>query len=396
MTPAVSAAADQLREVEFPHLGGCSFLNAASFGPLPRRTLAAAEELLRMRAEAPDRFAAFDLMEATARVRRAAATLIGADPREIALGTGTSFGLYLAAELYPQFCAQAGRRLEARMLLVSDREFPANVLPWLDLGRRGARVEVLPTDEHGFPREELLLERIARGDVGLVAVSAVQFASGYRADLTRIGAACQRVGALFVVDAIQAAGAAPIDVRTSSIDILACGGQKWLCAPHGSGFAYVRDTLCDRLEPPLRGWLALSSAEDFSSLLDYDAPLLGDARRFEIGSPAVQDQFALAHSIELLLEVGIESIEAHIAGLLEPLRDWIDAHPRARLASPPHGQNASAIVCVALPDAEQVYERLTRNGVVCALREGLIRFSPHVYNTRDEMAGLIHMLDEVA
>lgn len=396
MTPVASAAARELRDVEFPHLGGCTFLNAASFGPLPRRTLAVAEDLLRMRAEAPDRFAAFDLMEATARVRRACAALIGAEPGEIALGPGTSFGLYLAASLFPQFCAEGGRRLEQTTLLVSDREFPANVLPWLGLGRAGARVEVLPTDEQGFPREELLLERLARGDVGLLAVSAVQFASGYRADLARLGAACRGAGALFVVDAIQAAGAAPIDVRACSIDVLACGGQKWLCAPHGSGFAYVRADLCDRLEPPLRGWLAVSTADDFNYLLDYDAPLLDDARRFEVGSPAVQDQLALAHSVELLLETGIDAIEAHIASLLEPLRRWIDAHPRARLASPPAGPHASAIVCVALPDAVGVYERLTQRGVVCALREGLIRFSPHVYNTKEEMAGLIQMLDGVA
>ncbi|HEX6588953.1 MAG TPA: aminotransferase class V-fold PLP-dependent enzyme [Longimicrobiales bacterium] len=395
MTPAAAAAASELRNLEFPHLGGCTFLNAASFGPLPQRARAAAEDLLRMRAERPDRFAAFDLMEATARVRRAAATLVGAEAAEIALGPGTSFGLYLAASLFPQHCARAGRPLEATTLIVSDREFPANVLPWRDLGRAGARVEVLPTDEQGFPREDLLLERLARGDVGLLAVSAVQFASGYRADLARLGAACRSAGALFVVDAIQAAGAIPIDVRACSIDILACGGQKWLCAPHGSGFAYVRRELCD-LEPPLRGWLALSTAEDFGSLLDYDAPLLGDARRFEIGSPAVQDQFALAHSIEMLLEVGIDAIESHIAALLQPLHDWIDAHPRARLGSPAPGSNASAIVCVALPDAARVYERLTEKRVVCAVREGLIRFSPHVYNTKEEMAGLIHSLDEVA
>ena len=395
MTPAAAAATSELRDLEFPHLGGCTFLNAASFGPLPRRARSAAERLLRMRAEEPDRFAAFDLMEATSRVRRAAAALVGGTATEIALGPGTSFGLYLAASLFPQFCTAAGRRLDDTTIIVSDREFPANVLPWRGLARSGARVEVLPTDEHGFPREDLLLDRLARGDVGLLAVSAVQFASGYRADLARLGDACRNAGALFVVDAIQAAGATPIDVRACSIDILACGGQKWLCAPHGSGFAFVRTGLCE-LEPPFRGWLALDTADDFNSLLDYDAPLLDDARRFEIGSPAVQDQYALAHSIELLLEVGIDAIEAHNAAVLEPLRDWVDAHPRARLASPPRGPHASAIVCVALPDAAAVHERLTASGVVCALREGLIRFSPHVYNTKEEMAGLIHMLDGVA
>ena len=391
-----AAALDVVRDVEFPHLGGCTFLNAASFGPLPVRTRAAVEDLLRMRAEEPQRFAAHDLFGEMDRCRRAAARLVGARPDEIALGPGTSFGLYLAATLYPQWCRREGRAIEDTTLLVSDREFPANVQPWLGLRRRGARAELIATDERGFPREDALLDRLADGDVGLLAISAVQFANGYRADLERLGAACRDAGALFVVDAAQAAGVMPIDVERMQIDVLACGGQKWLLSPHGSGFAFVRRALCERLEPPLRGWMAVQAADDFASLLDYDAPLHEDARRFEIGSPIVHDQVALTRSIELLLEVGVPAIEAHTTALLAPLREWIDGSAHARLASPPLGRASSAIVCVALPDSAAAYDALRRAGVVCALREGVLRFSPHLYNTKDEMAGLIRLLDQVA
>lgn len=396
MTQLAAVGPQAIRELEFPHLVGCTFLNAGSFGPLPRRTRVAVDALLRMREAAPDEYARLDFAEPLDRCRRAAAALVGARPEEIALGPNTSFGLFLAATLLPQVCRRDGRPLEDATLLVSDREFPANVLPWLGLRRRGARVEIVPTDAHGFPREDAIVERLGRGDVALLAVSAVQFASGHRADLERLGAACRRMGTLFVVDAIQAAGAAPIDVRAAHVDVLACGGQKWLCAPHGSGFAYVRDELCDRFEPPLRGWLSTTAALDFASLLDYGAPLVDDARRFEQGSHAIQDHAGLACSIELLLELGVGRIAAHLAELRAPLQDWAMRHPRARLASPPPGTADSAIVCIALGDTARAFERLTEAGIVCALREGVLRFSPHVYNTSDEIGGVVALLDEVA
>lgn len=395
MTQATLSAVQEARELEFPHLDGCTFLNAASFGPLPQRTRSAIEEVLRMRADEPQRFAEFDFGAALDRCRRAAARLIGAGPDEIALGPNTTFGLFLAASLLPQVCRRQGRPLEDATVLVSDREFPANVLPWLGLRRRGVRVELLATDRHGFPREDAILERLAQGDVAMLAVSAVQFASGYRADLHRLGHACRDTGALFVVDAIQAAGATRIDVSDQPVDILSCGGQKWLCAPHGSGFAYVRRALCDRLEPPLRGWLSTTAAADFGSLLDYRAPLVDDARRFEQGSLAVQDQLGLAHSIELLLEVGVEAIERHVRSTIRPLLEWIDASPVARLASPPPGPHASAIVCVEVDEPGRVFDALTRAGVVCATREGVLRFSSHLYNTKEEIDGLVGLLDGI-
>ena len=348
-----------------------------------------------MREQAPDRFAEYDFVEALDRCRNAAAALLGARPEEIALGPNTTFGLNLAATLLPQLCRQQRRPLEDATVLVSDREFPANVLPWLGLRRRGVKVEIMASDADGFPREDAMIQRLRRGDVAMLAVSAVQFATGYRADLVRLGAACRDAGARFVVDAIQGAGVQPIDVRAAAIDILACGGQKRLCAPHGSGFAWVSEELCRNAEPPLRSWLSLTSASDFNRLLDYHAPLVSDARRFEQGSLAVQDQLAARISIELLLEAGIETIAAHTRAILEPLYDWVDASPVARLASPPPGPAASSIVCIALPDPEAVHARLVRNGVVCAMREGTLRFSAHVYNTRDEIDGLVRLLDEV-
>lgn len=395
MTQATVSAVREARDLEFPHLDGCTFLNAASFGPLPRRTRGAIEAFVRMRAEEPRRFSQYDFAAALDRCRGAAARLIGASAEEIALGPNTTFGLFLAATLLPQVCRRQGRPLEDATVLVSDREFPANVLPWLGLRRRGVRVELLATDRHGFPREDAIIERLTRGDIAMVAVSAVQFASGYRADLHRLGHACRHAGALFVVDAIQAAGATPIDVSDQPIDILSCGGQKWLCAPHGSGFAYVRRELCERLEPPLRGWLSTTAAADFSSLLDYRAPLVDDARRFEQGSLAVQDQLALAHSIELVLEVGVDAIARHIRSVSRPIFEWIDATPAIRRASPPPGPHASAIVCIEVDDPGPVFDALTHAGVVCATREGVLRFSPHFYNTREEIDGLVDLLDRI-
>src|SRR5258705_281416 len=142
------------------------------------------------------------------------------------------------------------------VVLVSDREFPANVYPWLRLRETGIDVELVPTVESGWPDEARLLERLEDPWVRALAVSLVQFSNGYRVDLAALSAATRRTGAYLVVDAIQAVGQLPVDLRETPVDILACGGQKWLLSPWGSGFVYVRRDLIRELRPPVTGWMA--------------------------------------------------------------------------------------------------------------------------------------------
>ena len=374
-----------LRNREFPWTAETTYLAAASLGPLPERTRLAIEAFNAKRT-APHLIPDRDQLAIHAAARSAAAQLIHADPEEIALAPNTSTGLHLAAGALP---LRAGD-----VVLLSDREFPANVYPWLARRRSGVVVERVPVTPQGFPDEARLLERLADPRVRVLAISAVQFSSGFRADLARLGAACRATGAYLVVDAIQALGAVPVDVRALPVDLLACGGQKWLLGPWGSGFCYVRRELVRELTPPMSGWLSYRGMEDFSNLLSYDDQLVDDARRFETASAATQDQLGLTASIGLLLELGVEAIAAYLRALGDPVLEWA-AGRGVRIALPTDPTHRSQIVCLAPPDAREAHRRLRQAGIVTSLREGAIRLAPHCYNTIEEMEKVVDVLEEV-
>jgi cysteine desulfurase/selenocysteine lyase len=373
-----------LRDREFPWTAATIYLSNASVGPIPERTRLALEAFNAKRT-APHLLPDRDLFPMLEAARQAAARLIGADAAEIALMPSTSAGLNVAARALPL--------APGDVVLLSDREFPANVYPWLALRRQGIAVEFAPVTAEGFPDEDYLVERLADPRVRALSVSFVQFSNGWKADLARLGSACRANGAWLVVDAIQGLGASPLDVRELPVDLLACGGQKWLLSPWGSGFLYVRRELVPRLEPVAVGWLAIEGTDDFANLLVYGDRLRADARRFELPN-AFHDSLGLATSLGLLLELGVDAIDAYTRSLGEPLLAWAAARG-VRVVSPAEGEHRSAIVCVAPPDPVEAHRRLRQAGVVCSLREGALRFAPHCYNTVEEIERAVGVLDEV-
>ncbi|MEX2570531.1 MAG: aminotransferase class V-fold PLP-dependent enzyme [Gemmatimonadota bacterium] len=373
------------RTGEFSALGAAPYLNAASLGPLPRRSRLAIQEFNRRRSEV-QAMTLEDFTAPSVNVRERAGRLIGADPAEIALGANTSFGINLAA---------AGLDLPPdSVVLVSDREFPANVYPWMN--RQRLRLELVPVTAEGWPDEDRLVERVGSAEVRIVALSSVQFHNGYLADLARIGTACRAHDTVFVVDAIQSLGQIPLDVSIAKADIVATGGHKWLCGPFGAGFAYVRRELQNRLDPVAVGWLGMRASAEIDSLLDYRWDFVADARRFEVGTHPLQDHAGLAASLELLMEAGVDAIQRHIASLLQPLRDWLADHDEVRALSSSDPRRQSGIVSFRPPNASAVFADLTGAGVVCSLREGGIRVAPHFYNSRDDIGRVLEVLEKGA
>lgn len=372
------------RAREFEWTGRRVFLNAASFGPLPGCARSAVHAFNQRRWNAGLTDA--DLFTPADASRVAAAKLIGAQPEEIALTPNTNIGINIAATAAFQFGD------DRRVVLIADREFPANVYPWLALARQDFHVEIIPTDTNGFPREEAMLARVEAGNVAAVSVSFVQYSNGYRADLERIGEACRRNGTLFVVDAIQGLGALPLDVTTSSIDILACGAQKWLCSPWGTGFTYIRNELIREFEPLLPGWTSFEATQDFTRLTDYRYDMLEDARRFETGTLAFQDFLGFHKSVELLLEIGGAAIWQHIRTLTDALIVWAQSREVAIVSSTEDARR-SGILCIRPAEPERTMKMLSEAEVQCAYREGAIRLAPHWYNTMDEIERVIEVLD---
>jgi selenocysteine lyase/cysteine desulfurase len=367
-----------LRAVEFPWTlaGDVAYLNHASTGPLPGRTITSLSEFDRLRAH-PWRIAHDYQFGVLARSRELCARLVGAEPREIALMVNTTYGINFAARALPL--------APGDVVLSSDREFPANVYPWMALERaRGIAFRQLPCVDR-LADEEALLKALDAPRVRVLTISWVSFETGLRVDLERLGAACRERGIYFVVDAIQGVGAAPLDVHRCHIDILACGAQKWLLSPWGTGFLFVRGELVQQLEPHDVGWMSVKGSEDFTRLIDYELAYFDDARRFEVITLPFQDFAGMNASLDLFFELGLERVHAWIVERASQIVDWAQGRYGVRLVTPADPRRRAGIVSLIPEDAARVSARLTNAGVVHSLREGLIRLSPHLYTSEEEV-----------
>jgi cysteine desulfurase/selenocysteine lyase len=368
---------DRLRREQFAWMdtGDVVYLNAASTGPMPARAVTAETEFTRRRAT-PHLISFHDQFGTLDRCRAGIARLIGAEESEIALATNTGAGINLAA-----WGLSLGR---GDVVVLSDGEFPANVYPWEAASRsRGFAVRLVATRDDGRLDEDGILQALDERGARVLSVSWVGFATGVVADLARLGEACRARGILLVVDAIQGVGALELDLRTTPVDMLACGAQKWLLAPWGTGFTYIARALLERIVVQPVSWMGVSGSDDFSRLLDYDLTWRDSARRFEQVTLAYQNFAGMAASLDLIHELGPATVSAHVVRaarrLLEgasergvPLVTPVDCH--------------AGIASVRPPDAARVSERLTAAGVVHSLREGTIRLAPHVYTTDADLA----------
>jgi cysteine desulfurase/selenocysteine lyase len=373
----------ELRRVEFPWTRDTIYLNHASVGPLPERTRLTLDTFNRKRA-APHQLPDRELIATMAESRRLCAELIGAAAEEIALSINTGFGLSLAARALP---LRAGD-----IVLASDREFPANVYPWMLLKDAGVTLELAATTPEGWPDEQYLLDRLVDPRVRVLAVSLVQFSNGYTMDLARLSAATRAAGTYLVVDAIQGLGQIPVDLRRTPVDVLACGAQKWLLSPWGSGFVYVRRELISQLRPAITGWMAFEGTDDFTRLTQYNDTLRGDARRFELITLPYQDFAGMNSSLRLLLDLGIARIHRHLRHLQAPVLAWAERVGASVMS--PVGDQGSGILCIAPADVGAAFRSLKAAAIVCSLREGAIRLSPHAYTTAEEMGRVVEILEE--
>jgi cysteine desulfurase / selenocysteine lyase len=369
---------EALRREEFPAVtsGGTVFLNHASTGPYPQRTIAALDEWNRLRAN-PTLVSQDRQFGTLTRSRELVSSMIGASPAEIALATNTTFGINLAAFALPL--------KRGDVVLSPDLEFPANVYPWMQLAaRRGIEFRQLECDDGVLHRDRLERE-LEDERVRLVTVSWVQFASGARVDLAALGALCHERGVYFVVDAIQGLGPLTLDLSNTHVDILACGAQKWLLSPWGAAFVYVRRPLIEKLEPHDVSWMAVEGSDDFTRLTDYDLKWRHDARRFEFVTLPYQDYAGMNASLDLFNEVGVANVARCAQRLGERIVNWAVARDDVELVTPADPRHRAAVIAVRPIDALGASRRLSAAGVVHSFREGSIRLSPHFYNTDDEI-----------
>jgi cysteine desulfurase/selenocysteine lyase len=366
---------ERLRREEFPWAaaGEAVYLNAASTGPLPERTLRAQADFSRKRA-APHRLSHEEQFSVLDRCRILLAELLGAGEGTIALSVNTGAGINLAAWGLP---LGAGS-----VVVLPDLEFPANVYPWMAAAQvRGYSVRVVPARD-GLLDEEALFAALDEPGTRVLSLSWVGFSTGFVADLPRLSEACRARDVWLVVDGMQGVGVLPLDVGRTHVDLIACGGQKWLLSPWGSGFIYVHPAMLEVLAPQPVSWMAVRGSDDFTSLLDYDLTWRDGARRFEQITVPFQDFAGMAASLELLRELGHEAVHTHVAARVAELADG--AHAAGVDVVTPAGRRAG-IVTVRPHDVERASERLRGARVIHSVREGTIRLSPHCYTTSEDI-----------
>jgi len=365
-------------EHEFPHEADLIYLNHAGVAPWPRRTAAAiaafAEENVHSGAL---HYPAWNRVER--RLRERLARLINADRDDVALVKNTSEGL--------SFVAYGLDWQPGDAVIINRQEFPSNRIVWESLAERFG-VEVRDVDLAAAPDPEQALIDVMDRRVKLLAISSVQYGSGLRMDLVRLGEACRRHGVLFCVDAIQSVGALRMDVAAIGADFVIADGHKWMLGPEGIGLFYSRPQARDRLRLTEYGW---HTVEDVGNYDRLDWRVASSARRFECGSPNMLGIFGLEASLSLLEEVGLDEVEARVLANARYLIERIQDEPRLELLSAAASGRHAGIVTFRVrgEDPLVTHRRLSEAKVVCARRGGGVRFSPHFYNSREQLAAAL-------
>jgi len=356
---------------EFPQREGLIYLNHAAVGVWPRRTAEAvkgfAEENMRQGAASYPQW-----MRIEQSLRRRFARLIGAPSfNDIALVKNTSEGLSFIA---------SGLAWRAGDNIVSLRqEFPSNRMVWQALAEQGVELRLI--DLQSSPDPEAAIMQGCDARTRLISVSSVQYASGLRMDINRLGSFCRSEGVLFCVDAIQSLGALEFDASACAADFVVADGHKWMFGPEGVAVFYSRPEARKQLALHQFGWHMAERVGDFDA---EDWSPAASARRFEPGSPNMLGIHALNASLSLLEETGMDVIEAAVLKRTQHLIELVDDAPSLELLSSRNTERLSGIVSFRRTDLDAdghaaLYRHLMGRDVICALRGGGIRFSPHFY-----------------
>ena len=365
----------------FPAAERAIYLNHAAISPPPISTIRAVEAQLKdVHENGSANFRSW--LAVKERARELLANLLGARPEQVAFMRNTSDALSTVAN---------GVNWRTGENIVTFRhEFPSNIYPWLRI-RDAFGVEVRMCDERdgriAFSELEPLIDRQTR----IVAISHVQYASGFRMDLERLGQLARQHDALLVVDVIQALGVVPTDVESEYIDVAAGAGHKWLLTPEGVGYLYLSDRARERIQPTLVGWVSVPDPDDF---LNFDQGWNRGALAWETGTAPISLIHGFKASLELLSGLGAVKIATYLEELTDYLCERLQEKRYEIVSSRASGEK-SQIVCVRHRDnlpAMALYAHLMQRKIVTAPRNDRLRIAPHLYNTSQEMDELIKAL----
>jgi cysteine desulfurase / selenocysteine lyase len=366
---------------QFAALEKYTYLNSAAVSPIPRAAIdAAVSQLNDVANHGSEHYT--EWVATKDRARSLLAGMLSVRPEQVAFMRNTSDGFASVAN---------GIDWKQDDNIVSfEGEFPANFYPWrMVRDRFGVELRLCPERDGRIDIGEFI--SLIDSNTKLVTISAVQYASGFQADLDRIGRAARAVDALFAVDIIQALGAKGFDLPAQFVDIASGASHKWLCAPEGCGMLFLSDRAREMLEPSFVGWISVETPWDFA---DREQAFKSNALAMESGTGASGLFYGLEQSLKLLTETGLERIEKYLADLSDQLCDSLAGKNYNILSSRSPGES-SPIVCVQHPDgihSSEIAKKLQSENIIVSPRGDRLRIAPHFYNNNEDIARLIEAL----
>jgi selenocysteine lyase/cysteine desulfurase len=365
----------------FPITQRAVYLNHAAVSPPPTTTIQAVESQLRdVHENGSLHF--HNWLATKEKARELLARLLGARAEQVAFMRNTSDALSTVAN---GLSWKAGDNI-----VTFSREFPSNIYPCLRI-RDAFGVEVRMCEERNGRIDLDEFESLIDDHTRVIAISHVQFASGFRADLERLGRVARWHDALLVVDVIQALGVVPLNVEAELVDVAAGAGHKWLLSPEGVGFLYLSDRARARIQPTLVGWVSVPNPEDYQ---DFNQGWNRGTLAWETGTGPAALFYGFRASLELLHEYGPTRIAAYLEELTDHLCDRVRTK-QYEIVSSRAAREKSQIVCVRHPgglSAMELYARLKQQNIVTAPRGDRLRIAPHFYNTLTEIDQIVHAL----
>ncbi len=360
----------------WPNLKNITYLNTASTGLLSDPVIDSVTELATMRSNGE--WQSENTASLYTNIKAKLSSLLGGDPGQYAFVPSTSLGL--------NFFGHAIEYSQNSNIVISDLEFPSNYIPWQNISKRyGVELRIVRSEE-GAAYSDAFEQKID-SNTRIVAISHVQFGTGFRADLRELASIIHGEGGYLVVDVIQSAGWKDFNLEKMGVDFAAGQATKWIAGPIGAGYAYVKKEILPDLNPIAPGWRSIKNHRNFEY---FQRELSDDAAKFEGGSVPIVAYAGFLKALSIIDEFEISSIEKRAMKNASYVKERLmeldidfyefgDAH------------NSPIVSCVP-NNLEGLEARLKKERVFCSIRNGRLRISPHFYNTLEDIDRLMGRL----
>ena len=361
------------------------WLNAASEGPLPKVSAQSLQESISQKS-LPYQLDIPKFISVPAELKKSIGQLIGVASKDVILANSASYGIHLLAD---GISWKVGDEI-----IVMQNDFPTDILPWLALERQGVKIIQVPAKNFVMTPEEL--ENHITPKTKLFCISHVHTFTGLVLDIEAFSKICQDKGVLFVLNISQSVGNIPIDISKFSVDAVVAAGYKWLCGPYGTGFAWMTPELRDALNINRAYWPTVLSEAQLQNEGDLKFNDSNTARKFDIFGTANFFNFVpFKSSIDYFLDIGIEAVWKYNNSLIDHLINGLD-NLQYELVSPKQGPARSCLIVLSHKDKSKnlhVFGQLKDQGIYAAFWKGNIRFSPHIYNSFQQIDKALSVLE---